>query len=134
MMTKKRTIFLILALITLGIYGLNIYRVRNTPLDCKVETIYLDNMNDLASEKSIKFETKGSITGIEIWADGEIHGTGILTIGYNDSTAYRAIKLDSGRVDIKHKSDWYSDICYISFTPTSKTKGQIEISCNFIGD
>jgi len=134
-MTKRRKIILGLLIGTVALYGLSVIRAWNRgPLNDYVHTINVDTFDDLTKKKTTVFETKGTISGIEISVDGTIQGTGTLTIAYNDTTIYKEYKLDSGTVDINHKSDWYADKCEVNFIPTTPTKGKLEISCDFVGD
>ena len=134
-MTKRGKIILGLLIGTVALYGLSVIRAWNRgPLNDNVHTIYVDTFDDLTKKKTTVFETKGTISGIEISVDGKIQGTGTLTIAYNDTTIYKEYKLDSGTVDINHKSDWYADKCEVTFIPTTPSKGKLEISCDFVGD
>jgi hypothetical protein len=134
-MTKGKKIILGLVIGTIALYGLNVYRAwKRGPLNDYISTIYVDTFDNLTKRKTTVFETKGTISGIEISVDGKIQGTGTLTIAYNDTTIYKEYKLDSGTVDINHKSDWYADKCEVTFIPTNSIKGKLEISCDFIGD
>ena len=134
-MTKGKKIILGLLIGTVCLYGLTVFLAWNRgPINDYVNTVYVDTLDDLTKKKTTIFETKGNISGIEVLIDGKIQGTGTLTIAYNDTTTYKEYKLDSGTVDIKHKSDWYADKCVVTFTPTTPTRGKLEISCDFIGD
>jgi hypothetical protein len=133
-MENRHKVWLSIVVLIISLFGIKIYLAQNRPLDCKVQTIYLNSMQNLASQKIAKFETKGSISGIQIFIEGKINGQGILSIGYNDSTSYKDYLLKSGKVEIEHESDWYSEACYVKFVPKTKSSGGLEISCNFIGD
>lgn len=85
--------------------------------------------------KQIVLSTKGkNISGLDLLVKGEITGTGKLSIGDKDSVAYKTYEVKSGFTEIKYKGDWYSEFCYVTFKPTSRTKGQLKIEENFIGD
>jgi hypothetical protein len=93
----------------------------------------VDEFDDLSTTKTSKFETKGTITGIEIYLDGQLTGNGVIKIGESDSVIYRDYPVTTG-VDIELRSDWYSEACFVTFVPTQPTSGKIRIICNFIGD
>lgn len=134
-MNKRNKIILSLLIGIIALYGLKVFRGwRVVPLNDYVNTIYVDTLEDLTKQNTIVFETKGTISGIEVFVNGEIQGSGTLSIGYNDTTIYKEYRLDSGLVDINHKSDWYAEKCRVTFIPKILTKGKLEISCDFIGD
>lgn len=133
-MTKRTKI---LSIITIGVIAFIAFRIvtYESPLeDCLVNVGFIDEFDDLTAQKVSKFETTGTITGIEIAVEGQIKGKGLLTISYSDSTSYRKYRLDSGTVEIDHVSDWYSNICYVTFIPTTTAEGKLQIICDFIGD
>lgn len=115
---------------------LNIYRGwKRDLLVKKYMTTYTESVDNLKTKKVINFKTSGTISGIEISVDGEIRGSGMLAVMYNDSTTYKEYKLDSGQINIIHKSDWYADNCVVTFTPQSlRATGKLKITCDFIGD
>jgi hypothetical protein len=94
----------------------------------------IDEINDLSNAKTSKFETKGTISGLELYLDGHIDGNGIMKIGENDSTVYKKYDLNPGVISIEFKSDWYSEFCFVTFEPVKPAKGKIRIICNFVGD
>ncbi len=117
-----------------GLLCLRLLTYRPQSEDDLIDSGILDEFNDLTKMTTTKFETKGAISGIEVLINGKISGKGVVKISYNDSTSYRVYEISTGTVDIKHKSDWYSEICYVTFVPTQPTDGKIGINCNFIGD
>jgi len=127
---------IILTLIVLvgGLLCLRLLIYRPLSQDDLSDAGFLDELNDLSKTTSSKYETKGTISGLEVYIVGQISGKGVVKVSYNDSTSYREYEISSGTVDIKHKSDWYSEICYVTFVPTQPTNGKIAINCNFIGD
>ena len=100
----------------------------------QTKTIFLDTTDNPRTKKKIVFKTKGTITGIEISANGHIRGTGTLGISYNDTISYKVYNLDTGKIEIVHKSDWYNEKCFVTITQTTKSEGKLKITCNFIGD
>ncbi|MFM7858468.1 MAG: hypothetical protein ACKO96_42740 [Flammeovirgaceae bacterium] len=76
-MTKRGKIILGLLTGTVALYGLSVIRAWNRgPLNDYLHTIYVDTFDDLTEKKTTVFETKGTISGIEILVDGKIQGTG----------------------------------------------------------
>ena len=85
--------------------------------------------------KQIVLRTKGkNISGLDLLIKGEISGAGQLSIGDNDSVAYKTYEVKNGRTEIKYNGDWYSEFCYVTFKSTSESKGQLKIEGDFIGD
>jgi hypothetical protein len=133
-MKSKRRIFIMIGLILICLYGIRLLTFQPLAPCVLIDGGITDEFKDLSVENSTKFETKGSITGIDICLNGNINGNGILTIGSSDTTVYRQFTLASGKIDIHHSSDWYSEICMVKYTPQGKTTGDLTISCNFTGD
>jgi hypothetical protein len=71
---------------------------------------------------------------INVAIQAEIDGAGVLTIGENDSTAFKTFDVKSGKNNIDYSGDWYSTFCYVSFKPTQATAGKLKIEAEFIGD
>lgn len=128
----KRSIITALVITTSGYFGFSYYKFVNTYQECKLQTIYLDSLNDLSIKQMTEFRTDGIMTGIQIFINGKIDGTGTLTIGNTDSTTYKVYELTTGIIDLEHSGDWYSNVCYVTFKPTDPTTGGLEISCHFI--
>jgi hypothetical protein len=85
--------------------------------------------------KQIVLRTKGKhINGLNLLIKGEINGAGQLSIGDNDSVAYKTYEVNTGQNEIKYNGDWYSEFCYITYKSTSGTKGQLKIEGDFLGD
>lgn len=61
-------------------------------------------------------------------------GSGELSIGDTDSTFYKTYDLNEGKIEIKYRGDWYSEFCYVTYMPTSETKGQLKVDGDFVGD
>ncbi|WP_422356619.1 hypothetical protein [Roseivirga pacifica] len=132
---RRTTIIFVAIAVTIGVWvGLRLLTYQ--PISASNDLYdagFIDNLDDLSTTVTSRFETKETITGIEIYVDGQLSGAGIVRIGTSDSVAYRDYQVASGVVDIDHKSDWYSQVCFVTFIPTRPTKGKIEINCNFIG-
>ena len=75
-----------------------------------------------------------NISGLNLLIKGEIKGSGQLSFGYSDSTAYKTYEVREGKIEVKYEGDWYSEFCYITYRPTTETKGQLKIDGDFIGD
>lgn len=127
-------ILLTLTLLIVGFLCLRLLTYHPLSQEDLIDAGFIYDLDDLSTTTISKFETKGTISGIQIYVDGQIQGTGKLKIGYNDSTSYREYELSSGTVDIEHSSDWYSELCYVTFIPTQTISGKIRINCDFIGD
>jgi hypothetical protein len=86
-MTLKTKIILTIGVVILLLFGLITYRFLNRPGHYKMVPIILANIYDLTKKEIIKLESEGTIetiNGITIYINGNINGTGTLTIGYND--------------------------------------------------
>ena len=87
------------------------------------------------TQHKIVLQTEGkSISGLELLINGEIIGSGQLSISDTDSTFYKTYDLKEGKIEIKYRGDWYSEFCYVTYKPTSETKGQLKIDGDFFGD
>lgn len=131
--TKK--IALIITLVAFVSYALYDYSIsrwqgRNDLINSGI----IEEIDDLSNARTSKFETKGTISGIELHLEGRIDGSGIIKIGENDSTVYKKYELNTRVIGIEFKSDWYSEFCVVSFEPITRSNGKIRILCNFIGD
>jgi hypothetical protein len=133
-MKPTTKIFSALVLIVAGLICLRLLTYQPLSPNDLMDAGFLDQFDDLSTTRISRFQTQGTITGIEVHVDGQINGKGIIKIGYNDSTSYRDYEIDSGTVNIKHTGDWYSNLCYLTFVPTESTSGKIKVNCNFIGD
>ena len=74
------------------------------------------------------------ISGLRLQIEGEIQGTGQLSFGDSDSTSYRTYDLKEGKIELKYEGDWYSEFCYLTYKPTTGTKGQLKFEGDFIGE
>jgi hypothetical protein len=125
-MKIKRT--LNIGLILSGLFCLNSCDTNDT----KKEEMTLIQRDTV---KQIVLRTKGkNISGLNLLIKGKINGAGQLSIGDNDSVAYKTYEVKTGQNEIKYKGDWYSEFCYVTYKPTSETKGQLKIEGDFVGD
>lgn len=74
------------------------------------------------------------ISGLSLQIKGEIQGAGELSFGYSDSISYRTYDLKEGKIELKYDGDWYSEFCYLTYKPTTGTKGQLKFEGDFLGD
>lgn len=125
-MKIKRT--LNIGLIISGLFCLNSCDTNDT----KKEEMTLITSGTV---KQIVLRTKGkNISGLNLLIKGQINGVGQLSIGDNDSVAYKTYEVKTGQNEIKYNGDWYSEFCYVTYKPTSETKGQLKIEGDFVGD
>ena len=87
------------------------------------------------SINQVVLRTEGkNISGLNLLIEGDVEGSGQLSFGDSDSTVYKTYELKEGKIEIKYKGDWYSEFCYVTYKPTSGTKGQLKIEGDFVGD
>jgi hypothetical protein len=133
-MNKGFKIFLILLLTIIVFYAIRFFTYE-PELQCKlIFAGYIHEFNNLSVKNITKFESDSLTTGIDINIYGHINGEGLISIGYNDSTSIYDRELESGKVEFAYSSDWRSKVCYVSFTPTDNTTGNLEINCFFGSD
>ena len=83
----------------------------------------------------IVLRTEGKhISSLDLSVRGEVSGSGRLSIGENDSVFYKTYEVKNGQNEITYFGDWYSEFCYVTFTPTIETKGQFNLEADFGGD
>lgn len=66
--------------------------------------------------------------GIELKMFGELEGIGIIGYGWTDTSLYM-IDTISDQFNLSYRTDWYSDSCFIVYTPINATNGEIQIDC-----
>jgi hypothetical protein len=89
---------------------------------------------DTVNQLVLQTQGRKHITGLSLLITGEIQGSGQLTLGDTDSTSYHTYDLKEGKIEIKYNGDWYSEFCYLTYRPTTETKGQLMIEGDFAGD
>jgi hypothetical protein len=100
--------------------------------DIKKEEIILTQANPV--NKIVLRTDKKNIDGLTLKINGEVTGSGQLSIGENDATFYKTYDLNNGQIEIKYIGDWYSQFCYVTFRSTTKTSGQLKLEADFAGD
>ena len=79
---------LIISAFVIGYFIVAGYQIYNVKLN-DLNLIYLDSINSFNSQsQTIKFETKGDITKVEIQVYGNSSGKGTLTMGYHKTDLY----------------------------------------------
>jgi hypothetical protein len=121
----KRLLTSILFILGLFVQSSCDNNVKRTEMTLKQD----DSLNQVV----LRTERK-NISGLNLLIEGDIKGSGQLKFGDSDSTVYQTYELKEGKIEVKYNGDWYSEFCYVTYKPTSKTKGQLKIEGDFVGD
>jgi outer membrane protein assembly factor BamB len=130
-MNKGFKIFLFILLTLVLFYSIRLLTYEPEP-QCELNFVgIIDEFDDLSVKNIARFKSDSAVTGIEINIFGHIDGEGLILIGKNDSSSIYNYKLDSGEIDFEYTNDWQSKICYVSFTPSEHSTGEMDINVLF---
>ncbi len=104
------------------IYCENSYETSETLIKRKVfdkEIIFIATLNKFAEHPS----------SINLKFKGKIDGTAIVKYGFNKIMSCGSDTLSNNFEFIRKYGDWYNDTCFITFTPLTSKKGEIELDC-----
>jgi hypothetical protein len=66
--------------------------------------------------------------GINLKMNGNLNGKGIVSYGWSDSAMYMLDTIEDD-FDLKYRTDWYNDLCFIKYQSITATIGILNIDC-----